>query len=106
MSLLPHHRQQLLASGLTDTTIAEAGLYSETNADKIRSIIKCSKPVAKKLGPCLVIPFYDLDGRNGYARIRPDIPRVFGNRKLKYESPKGELNQPYIPESVKQYLDR
>ena len=106
MTLLPHHRKQLTESGLTDATIAGAGLYSETNADKIRSIIKCSKPVAKKLGPCLVIPYYDIDGRNGYARIRPDIPRVIGSRKLKYESPKGEPNQPYLPESVKQCIDR
>ena len=106
MTLLPHHRKQLTESGLTDATIAGAGLYSETNANKIRSIIKCSQLVAKKLGPCLVIPYYDIDGRNGYARIRPDIPRVIGSRKLKYESPKGEPNQPYLPESVKQCFDR
>ena len=104
--LFPHHLQQLRQSGLNDATIASAGLYSEANADKIRSLIKCSARDAKKMGACMVFPFHDLDGRNGYARIRPDNPRVMGSRKLKYESPKGEPNQPYIPPSVIQYLDR
>lgn len=102
--LLPHHRKQLQESGLSDQTIESAGFYSETNADKIRSMIKCTKRTATKLGAVLVIPFIDLDGRNGYSRIRPDNPRQFAGRKLKYESPKGEPNQVYIPPDTRDWL--
>ncbi|MGN6544491.1 MAG: phage/plasmid primase, P4 family [Aureliella sp.] len=103
--LLPHHEKHLAESGLKLETIQAAGIYSETNPDKIRSLIGCAKPTAKKLGPVIVFPFYDLDGRNAYARIRPDAPRVHGDRKLKYESPKGQPNQVYLPPGVLPHLD-
>lgn len=103
-NLFPHHLKQLRESGLTDETIEQAGFYSEANADKIRSLIKCGKVVAKRMGSVLVIPFHDIDGRNGYARIRPDRPRVSQSHTLKYESPKGEPNQVYIPPSVRDWL--
>ncbi len=95
--LNPHHEKQLKESGLSDETILEAGIYSESQPVKIRSLLKCSERMAKSLGACLVIPFHDLDGRNGYARVRPDKPRTFDGKPNKYESPKGEPNQIYIP---------
>ena len=103
--LLGHHRQQLQSSGLSEDTIKIAGLYSETNHLRIRSLLGCSEKTAKSLGACLVIPFYDVDGRNGYARIRPDNPRRDRNEKaVKYESPRGEPNAVYIPPAARDRL--
>lgn len=103
--IFPHHLKQLLQSGLTVETCLEAGIYSEGNQAKIRSLIDCSLATAKALGACLVFPFVDIDGRNGYAQIRPDRPRKRGDHVLKYESPKGKPVQVYIPQKVRPYLE-
>src|SRR5262249_36644281 len=54
---------------------------------------------AKKLGPCLHIPYFDAEGDVlPYARIKPDRPlHDKGGKKRKYESPKGKPNRVYIP---------
>jgi putative DNA primase/helicase len=101
--LLPHHLAELRKSGLTDATIKAAGIYSEAVYDKLGAIVNWKK-YPKKMGPGMVYPFTDADGRNGYARFKPDHPRVVGGKSVKYESPKGQPNQVYLPPGVAQAL--
>src|SRR5208337_914835 len=100
--VLPYHLDALHARGLTNETIKAAGIYSETDKTKLASILG-----RKRLGfksAAIVIPFSDLDGRNGYARVRPDCPRVDKDKKpVKYESPTADVkgsNRLYFPPGV------
>ncbi len=102
--ILPHHLQHLRTSGLSDATICAAGIYSETNPQKLAAILNWRKPT-KNLAPALVFPFVDADGHNGYCRIRPDTPRKIKGKSVKYESPKGTSNKIYLPPSVARVLD-
>lgn len=105
-TLLDHHRDQLRASGLTDATIAAAGFYSVTDADKMARLLNVKK-LPKGLNPsALAIPFTDADGRNGYCRLRPDRARINASTKkpIKYESPREQPNELYIPPGVADHL--
>jgi len=83
--LLPEHLADLRRSGLTDATIRQAGFYSETDPAEISRILHWDRP-ASELGPCLVLPFFRLDGtRNGFARVKPSKQRANAG---KYEQPK------------------
>jgi putative DNA primase/helicase len=101
--LLPHHLAHLRASGLSDVTIAAAGIYSEFTVAKITSLLDCKRFPPKCL-PALVFPFRDAEGRNGYCRIRPDHPRTQGGKPVKYVSPTGQPNQIYLPPGVAEVL--
>ena len=103
-SIFPHHEKHLAESGLDIEFCRAAGIYSESSHQRIRSLISCADATAKKLGPVIVFPFYDLDGRNGYCQIRPDNPRQRDGKPLKYESPKGRSSEIYIPPQVRDYL--
>jgi putative DNA primase/helicase len=104
VGLLPHHLAHLRESGLTDATIQAAGISSETEPQKIAAMLNRDK-VRKHLAPAIVFPFTDADGRNGYCRIRPDRPRKYKNKPIKYESPTGLPNQVYLPPGVAAILD-
>lgn len=96
--LSPQHYNELIASGLNEATIRSAQLYTETDAAAIAKILNW-KQTAHRLGPCLVIPFFNLDGqRLDYQRIKPSHPRTHDNGKIiKYESPVGQPNHTYFP---------
>lgn len=96
--LLPHHLRELRASRLSDETIRAAGLHSECNYAKLAVLLEWKLP--KKCFPALVIPYHGLDGNNGYARVKPDNPRVSEGKPIKYEAPKGRTSQPYFPPGV------
>ena len=53
----------------------------------------------------MCFPFTAADGRNGYCRIKPDRPRQSGGKAVKYESPRGQPNQIYLPPGVADVLD-
>ena len=88
------HRSELLASGLTDETIAKAGIYTETNSLLVATTLLKQKSVSKftKCGDALVFPFSDT-----YARVKFSNPRISKNKPVKYESPVGVENQIYVP---------
>jgi putative DNA primase/helicase len=70
--------ENLLASGLSNSTIRVNGLRTENGA--------------------LVFPYRDLDGRvNCFARRRPHRPRVVEGKPVKYEKPKGSDLRAYFP---------
>ncbi len=94
--LTPKHLADLRASGLTDATIAACGFHSLTDAGAIAQVLNWQYP-AKKLGPCLAIPFRDADGKpTGYVRLKPDQSRQSDGKAAKYESPAGA---PYVSSS-------
>jgi hypothetical protein len=87
-------------SGLTDETILEAGLYSEADAAQLQRILRWNGPVAN-LVPALIIPFRSLTGEfSGFARARPDNPRIKDSGPVKYEQPLGESNRAYFPRAA------
>jgi hypothetical protein len=96
----PDHLADLKKSGLHGDTIRAAGLYTERDAQKIRTLLNWKGPSPKFLGPCLIFPYMHPDGsRNGYARLKPSKPRQDkkANKPIKYEAPKGSGNRIYIP---------
>lgn len=99
LNLLPHHLAELRASGLSDATIAAAGIRSETNYAVLAAVLNWRK-YPRKLAPAIIYPFVDADGRNGYARVKPDRPRLSGGKPVKYESPRGRSNEVFLPPGV------
>jgi hypothetical protein len=112
IKLLPQHVEDLSgSSGLNDGTIAACGFYSETDSYKIAEILGgyFSTRTAARLGPCLVFPYHDAEGRpTGYARVKPDKPRPDKRngkgKKVRYESPAGQPNRLYIPPNTRAKL--
>ena len=97
-SLLPQHLADLRKSGLSDATIKACGFHSLTHSGHVRLALRW-KEYGGKLGPCLAIPFVDVNGKpTNYCRLKPDRPRKGKDGKpVKYESPKGAPNLPYFP---------
>ncbi len=98
-NILPHHLAELRRSGLTDETNKAAGIYSEVAPAKLAAILDWKK-YPSKCAPAMVFPYVDANGRNGYARVKPDRPRLSGGKAIKYESPRGQPNQIYTPLDV------
>jgi hypothetical protein len=96
--LTPAHLADLRGSGLTDETIAAAGLYSEHDPAAVGRLLGWPGP-ANCLGPCLCFPFRDAAGHiNKYTRVKPSRPRLDDKRKpIKYESPRRKGNRAYFP---------
>jgi hypothetical protein len=100
--LLPHHLADLRRSGLSDEQIAACGFRSTTDRKEIGSILNWNG-YNGRLGPCLVIPYFNPNGPfSGYSRIKPDRPLARKGQKgkaPKYESPVGQGNHAYFPPS-------
>lgn len=106
LQLLPHHREDLRRSGLSDETIARWRCYS-VEADQ--------KGVMSQLGfphldpPALALPVLSLDlespNRN-FCVLKPDNPRrdTSSGRPLKYESRKNFANRLHVPLSIRQRI--
>src|SRR5262249_51762667 len=82
------HRAELRASGLTDETIARAGLYSAPER-QVRDLLGYGA------GPGLVFPYPALNGSAGeYARVKLDKADPDGKR---YRSPAKQPNRLDVP---------
>ena len=98
--LLPQHLADLRRSGLSDETIAAAGLYSIDDPQEAARILSWGRP-AEWLEACLVYPFPDVQGRmSGFARLKPDQPRAERGKAVKYEQPRGAPPRAYFPPGV------
>src|SRR5438128_717074 len=86
MTLLDHHRQKLLACGLTLETWGRARLHSGSQ-NEVKDVLGYGTG-----GAGLVIPY---DGQ--YSRVRIDNPGPDGKR---YRSPRGQGNRLYIPPTL------
>ena len=87
------HLADLRSSGLNDRTIAESGIYTESDPAAVARILNWKRP-ATNLGPCMVIPFVDpRSGKfNGFSRVKPGNPRT----GVKYEQPRGTPIRAYF----------
>jgi hypothetical protein len=98
--LLPQHLEDLRRSGLSDLTIRACKFRSVEDPHEISRILRWDRP-ADNLGPCLVFPFLDAHGRDtGRQRVKPDRPRTFDGKSVKYESAKGLPNLPHFPPGI------
>jgi hypothetical protein len=66
----------------------------------VARILRWDRP-ARDIGPCLIIPFRQLDGTfNGFCRVKPDRPRTEERdgkiRHIKYEQPRGKSSKAYF----------
>jgi hypothetical protein len=96
------HREELAkGSGLSEETIRAAGLYTESDPEKIGQLLGWDGP-APALGDCLVIPYFDKNGKpTDYRRLKPDCPRADADgNPVKYESPRGEETPAYFPPGI------
>jgi hypothetical protein len=104
--LSPCHLADLRASGLSNETIV-ANQYRTVDGADVAKLLNWNAADRSPLGPCLSIPFFDIDGNpTNYVRLKPDQPRKLKDGKVaKYESPMGIPNRVYFPigitESVK-----
>jgi putative DNA primase/helicase len=77
-------------SGLTDATIAAAGVTTVRDHKVVERYLNWTYGAAK-LGPCMAFPYRSPDGaKTGFARFKPDNPRINGKKTYKYESPAGK----------------
>lgn len=94
--LLPHHREHLRASGLTDATIDAAQICSLIDADLAARLLGWSHdgPV-----PAIAIPYWTVDGGEPTSVVlRPDTSRARADGTApKYESPVGVAPRLYLP---------
>ncbi|MGE0378867.1 MAG: DUF3854 domain-containing protein, partial [Planctomycetaceae bacterium] len=89
----------LRESGLTDATIITNGLRTESDSGVLAKLLNRGVGAQTCIGG-LVIPYRDPEGKlNGFARVRPHVPRTKGGKPVKYEQPKDEPPRPYFPRS-------
>lgn len=101
--LFPHHYAELQRSGLSDETMRAAGILSEVNYVTLATKLNW-RTVPKKMPPAMVIPYRSPDGQVAYSRFKFDHPRTIAGKVVKYESPKGQPNQIYLPPGVAEIL--
>lgn len=94
-----NHLAELRDSGLSDQTIRDAGIHSETDPARLAQLLGWRR-YPRRLGSAIVFPFRDADGVNGYCQIKADSPRTINGRVVKYESPRGQPPRVYFPPSV------
>ena len=104
LNVLPHHLEHLRQSGLTDATIESAGIHSETALPKILVLLDtktfpATMPTRHRL-PLLRSGMVT----TGILVFGPTIPAKSGGKPIKYESPRGQPNQIYIPPKVAEVL--
>ena len=96
ITLSPKHKDDLESSGLTNETIALAGIYSEGKSAPIAEILGWPW----RNGGAMVLPFIDYDSRKVLCcRVKPDKPRQKKGAKskpVKYEQAPGTGAVPYI----------
>lgn len=104
--LSDRHLAELRSSGLSDETIAAAGIRAITAAWDIGPILGWDD---LKLLPCMLFPYFQHDGEQipptEFARIKPDKLYTYRNGDTaKYLSPKGSGCRVYFPPNTRQFL--
>jgi hypothetical protein len=106
--LSDRHRDELHRLGISDTTIAENSIYTESDPAAVAELLNWSATRAGALRPVLVYPHYDQAGEPmGHAVVKPDSPRPRKDKPekvVKYENPRGRPNRLYIPAGARAAL--
>jgi hypothetical protein len=82
--LLPHHRQLIDNSGITDAVARDRGYRSVTTKAELRRL---GFAASQCRVPCLLLPVHGVTGEIVSYQIRPDEPRIRDGKLLKYETP-------------------
>ncbi|WP_350209904.1 phage/plasmid primase, P4 family [Botrimarina sp.] len=101
--LYPSHVDQLLERGITLETAEGAGLYSESDRNRLAKIVGW-KGYPAKYGAAVVFPYRD-GGREILSRIKPDNPPFRNGKRLKYLQPKGVGGSCYFPPGVRELVN-
>lgn len=97
--LLPNHLRDLRGSGLSDETIAAAGIYSETDHRTIAAALN-RKTWPRAYGAAMLFPFHDESGAVVLVRAKPDNPPKKNGKAHKYLQPSGAPIRAYVPASL------
>src|SRR5260370_42400953 len=99
MNLLPGHREHLHKSGLTDETIAAAGVYSIVDPTEAARLLNWEGDKAP--APAIAFPIFGINGEIVQTVLRPDSSRVRENGSVaKYEQPLGGHHPVYFPRLI------
>jgi hypothetical protein len=82
--LLPHHKQLIVASGISDQVAAERGYWSATKPTDLAAWFGSTQ---RKLVPALICPIHNVHGETELVAMRPDQPRLVEGKLRKYELP-------------------
>jgi hypothetical protein len=108
LPLLPGHLADLKGSGLTDDTIRDNDLHSESDVAAVAKLLGCRESYAERLAPVLVFPYRAADGTPvAYCQVKPDSPQPDKRKKSrlrKYETPKDAGNRAYFPAGIREAL--
>ena len=93
--LARRHRDELLASDISEEMITASGIRTVFGADVCQ--MRRWGQDGSNVGYGWAIPFDDPDAENCYWRVKPDESRRRGDHTVKYESPVGSSNRAYRP---------
>jgi hypothetical protein len=103
--LIDVHSAQLHAGGLTDETIAAAGIHSILDAADAARILNWQGTDGP--APAVAFPVRDFDGSPVQTVLRPDQPRTRADGSVaKYEQPAGEHHRVWFPPAALVAHDR
>lgn len=98
------HLAELRSSGLTDKTIRDNRIYSESDRRKLAAITN-RKDWPLKLGNGLVFPITDASGAIATHRVKPERPPVRNGKPVKYLAAVGCAPRPYFPAGVREAIN-
>lgn len=101
LDLLPHHRELIDASAISEDVARDRGYRSVTEA---RQLAELGFPQSQRRAPGLVIPLRNVYGELQSYQLRPDAPRMLDGRILKYETPRGSSNMLDCPRSTLRHV--
>lgn len=103
-TLLPHHLEQLRASGIVDDVIRERGYESVIGSHRLKEL-GFADYQCRRVG--ILLPVVGPDGSNGLYQYRPDNPRTErGTGKVfKYETPANKGLRLDVPPRGRPFLD-
>src|ERR1041384_8006790 len=107
MSLLPHHREMLRASGLSDDVIQQRGYDSTHKKNELRGLgfTNAQLQTVSAEKPALLIPVFQA-GRTDpvFCQIRPDVGRVRDGKSVKYEMPPNTRMVVDVPPGAREWI--
>jgi len=101
-SFLPQHVAKLKSSAVSADTKLARGYQTVT---ELATLERAGFTKGQRRVPGILIPLHGVDGRTAGYQYRPDEPRVFRGRTIKYDSPKGQRMVLDVPPACHQWLD-
>jgi Domain of unknown function (DUF3854) len=82
-----HLRMLTKESGISGAIVTQRCYWTATRRVQLEALVK---PYQRRV-PALVVPTYSPDGSTRSLQVRPDRPRVRGDKAIKYETPADSL---------------